>query len=56
LRFSQAVVSRSKRRTPASLQKSRTHLNVALDGLLASPVEVVRLSPVPAGTADQGQL
>jgi quinol monooxygenase YgiN len=31
-------------------------LNVALDGLLASPVEVIRLSPVAAGTAEQGQL
>jgi len=31
-------------------------LNAALDGLLASPVEVVRLSPVPAGTVEQGQL
>jgi quinol monooxygenase YgiN len=31
-------------------------LNANLDGLLASPVEVVRLSPLPAGTAEQGQL
>ena len=31
-------------------------LNAALDGLLASPVEVTRLSPLPAGTEDQGQL
>jgi hypothetical protein len=31
-------------------------LNAALDGLLASPVEVVRLSPMAAGTADEGQL
>ena len=31
-------------------------LNVALDGLLASPVEVIRLSPVAAGTAERGQL
>jgi len=28
----------------------------ALEGLLTSPVEVTRLVPLPAGTADQGQL
>jgi hypothetical protein len=27
-----------------------------LDGLLASPVEVTRLVPLPAGTQEQGQL
>jgi quinol monooxygenase YgiN len=31
-------------------------LNAALDGLLASPVEVTRLVPIPAGTENQGQL
>jgi quinol monooxygenase YgiN len=28
----------------------------ALEGLLASPVEVTRLVPLPAGSAEQGQL
>jgi quinol monooxygenase YgiN len=31
-------------------------LNASLDGLLASPVEVTRLVPMPAGTAQQGTL
>ena len=31
-------------------------LNAALDGLLASPTEVTRLVPLPAGTEDQGRL
>ena len=31
-------------------------LNASLDGLLASPVEVTRLVPVPAGTEEQGRL
>ncbi|WP_167041066.1 putative quinol monooxygenase [Salinibacterium sp. ZJ454] len=28
----------------------------ALDGLLARPIEVTRLVPIPAGTPEQGQL
>ena len=31
-------------------------LNASLDGLLASPVEVTRLVPLPAGTEEQGRL
>jgi quinol monooxygenase YgiN len=31
-------------------------LNAALDGLLTSPIKVIRLSPMAAGTVDQGQL
>jgi quinol monooxygenase YgiN len=31
-------------------------LNASLEGLLASPVEVTRLVPLPAGTEQQGQL
>lgn len=31
-------------------------LNASLEGLLASPVEVTRLVPVPAGTEAQGEL
>lgn len=31
-------------------------LNAALGGLLAEPVEVTRLIPIPAGTAQQGAL
>jgi quinol monooxygenase YgiN len=31
-------------------------LNASLDGLLASPTEVTRLVPLPAGTEDQGRL
>jgi quinol monooxygenase YgiN len=31
-------------------------LNASLEGLLASPVEVTRLVPIPAGTEEQGQL
>jgi quinol monooxygenase YgiN len=31
-------------------------LNRDIDGLLAEPVLVTRLVPIPAGTADQGQL
>jgi quinol monooxygenase YgiN len=31
-------------------------LNASLEGLLASPVEVTRLAPLPAGTEKQGQL
>jgi quinol monooxygenase YgiN len=31
-------------------------LNAALEGLLASPTEVTRLAPLPAGTEKQGQL
>ena len=31
-------------------------LNSSLDGLLATPVEVTRLVPLPAGTEEQGQL
>jgi quinol monooxygenase YgiN len=31
-------------------------LNAALEGLLTSPVEVSRLTPLPAGTSKQGQL
>ncbi|QCB97998.1 antibiotic biosynthesis monooxygenase [Arthrobacter sp. PAMC25564] len=31
-------------------------LNASLDGLLQGPVEVMRLSPLPAGTAHQGTL
>jgi quinol monooxygenase YgiN len=31
-------------------------LNASLEGLLASPVEVTRLVPIPAGTEKQGQL
>jgi quinol monooxygenase YgiN len=31
-------------------------LNASLEGLLASPTEVTRLVPLPAGTEDQGQL
>ncbi|HET9562202.1 MAG TPA: putative quinol monooxygenase [Propionibacteriaceae bacterium] len=31
-------------------------LNASLDGLLASPVEVTRLVPLPAGTGEQGRL
>ena len=31
-------------------------LNVAIDGLLAEPVLVTRLVPIPAGTGEQGQL
>ncbi|HVD17847.1 MAG TPA: putative quinol monooxygenase [Propionibacteriaceae bacterium] len=31
-------------------------LNSSLDGLLASPTEVTRLVPLPAGTEQQGQL
>jgi quinol monooxygenase YgiN len=31
-------------------------LNASLEGLLRGPVEVTRLSPIPAGTAHQGML
>jgi quinol monooxygenase YgiN len=31
-------------------------LNASLEGLLASPTEVTRLVPLPAGTEEQGQL
>ena len=31
-------------------------LNASLEGLLASPTEVTRLVPLPAGTEDQGRL
>ena len=31
-------------------------LNASLEGLLASPTEVTRLVPLPAGTEQQGQL
>jgi len=31
-------------------------LNASLEGLLQGPVEVTRLSPIPAGTAQQGTL
>ena len=31
-------------------------LNGSLEGLLASPTEVTRLAPLPAGNEDQGQL
>ncbi len=31
-------------------------LNAALDGLLARPVDVTRLVPIPAGTPEQGLL
>jgi quinol monooxygenase YgiN len=31
-------------------------LNSSLEGLLASPVEVTRLVPLPAGTEEKGQL
>jgi hypothetical protein len=31
-------------------------LNASLEGLLASPVEVTRLVPIPAGTEKQGEL
>jgi quinol monooxygenase YgiN len=31
-------------------------LNASLEGLLASPTEVTRLVPLPAGTEKQGQL
>lgn len=31
-------------------------LNASLEGLLASPTEVARLVPLPAGADDQGQL
>jgi len=31
-------------------------LNLSLEGLLASPTEVTRLVPLPAGTDQQGQL
>lgn len=31
-------------------------LNASLEGLLAGPVEVTRLSPIPAGTEHQGLL
>ncbi|HEX5906294.1 MAG TPA: hypothetical protein VFY56_04685, partial [Propionibacteriaceae bacterium] len=31
-------------------------LDASLDGLLASPTEVTRLVPLPAGTEGQGQL
>jgi quinol monooxygenase YgiN len=31
-------------------------LNASLEGLLASPVEVTRLVPLPAGSDEQGQL
>jgi len=31
-------------------------LNASLEGLLARPVEVTRLVPIPAGTTEQGQL
>ncbi|TAP43145.1 putative quinol monooxygenase [Arthrobacter sp. S39] len=31
-------------------------LNASLEGLLAEPVEVTRLAPIPAGTAHQGAL
>lgn len=31
-------------------------LNASLEGLLAGPVEVTRLAPIPAGTARQGAL
>ena len=31
-------------------------LNTSLDGLLQGPVEVTRLLPIPAGTAQQGTL
>ena len=31
-------------------------LNASLEGLLAKPVEVTRLAPIPAGTSHQGAL
>lgn len=31
-------------------------LNASLDGLLESPVEVTRMTAIPAGTAEQGAL
>lgn len=31
-------------------------LNASLEGLLAEPVEVTRLVPIPVGTAEQGAL
>jgi len=31
-------------------------LNASLEGLLKGPVEVTRLSPIPAGTAHQGMV
>ena len=31
-------------------------LNASLEGLLASPVDVTRLTPIPAGTEHQGQM
>jgi hypothetical protein len=31
-------------------------LNASLEGLLASPTEVTRLVPIPAGSEEQGQL
>ncbi|WP_284976842.1 MULTISPECIES: putative quinol monooxygenase [unclassified Arthrobacter] len=31
-------------------------LNASLEGLLQGPVDVTRLSPIPAGTSDQGTL
>ncbi|WP_285724322.1 putative quinol monooxygenase [Psychromicrobium xiongbiense] len=33
-----------------------SRLNASLEGLLARPVEVTRLVPIPAGTAEQGSL
>jgi len=32
------------------------HLSASLAGMLERPVAVTRLAPIPAGTADQGQL
>ncbi|MET1089783.1 MAG: putative quinol monooxygenase [Arthrobacter sp.] len=31
-------------------------LNASLEGLLETPVEVIRMAPIPAGTAHQGTL
>jgi quinol monooxygenase YgiN len=36
--------------------KAVRELNASLEGLLASPVEVTRLVPLPAGTEEQGEL
>jgi len=33
-----------------------TELNLGVAGLLAEPIEVTRLVPMPAGTTEQGQL
>jgi quinol monooxygenase YgiN len=36
--------------------KAFAGLSAALDGLLAEPMDVVLLDPIPAGTPAQGQL